>query len=384
MYRHTGFVPTESPHVRQSALCASCHTLVTDALAADGTPTGHSLLEQGPYVEWQNSQFNDEADNQGGVAASFQDCHVPITDADGAAIQTRIARNPHGGDFPPVSPRQPFGRHVFTGGNTLVPSIIRAELVKSNSDTEFAVANIDAAIQRTRDMLRNKTARLHIKSLRQADGRLMIDLKVENLSGHKLPTAYPSRRVWIRLRAYDAAGNVIFASGDFDDRGRIVDADGDALPSERVGGVLMPHHSEIDRPGQVQIYEAVMEDSSGTATYSLLRGARYQKDNRLLPKGWKSDHERGPKTAPVGTASDIDFIAGSDNVTYIVDAPLNRGPHRIEADLLYQVLGSRYADELLTCDVPEMERFRKLYQAADPRPELIDRKIHTVPVPSQP
>ncbi len=50
MYRHTGYLPTQSDHVRKSALCAACHTLFTEALGPDGSATGHTLLEQGPYV----------------------------------------------------------------------------------------------------------------------------------------------------------------------------------------------------------------------------------------------------------------------------------------------------------------------------------------------
>ena len=128
MYRHTGYMPTQSNHVRKSALCAACHTLYTDALSQDGSATGHTLLEQGPCVEWQNSQFNDESVGANEHAASCQDCHTPTTDVDGNPITTRIARNPHGGGFPPVSPRQPFGRHVFTGGNTLAPELLRRQL----------------------------------------------------------------------------------------------------------------------------------------------------------------------------------------------------------------------------------------------------------------
>lgn len=376
MYRHTGYRATESSHVRESALCASCHTLFTDALAPDGSPTGHTLLEQGPYVEWQNSQFNDEVERPGKHAASCQDCHVPTTDVDGAPIRAGIARNPGGWDFPPVRPRSPFGRHVFTGGNTLVPSILRNEVSKAGDAA--AAAAFDSMIQETNQMLRKETARIKIVKAEWQGEHLSIAVEVLNLTGHKLPTACPSRRVWIRLKVHDATGQVVFASGGFDDRGRIVDRDGEVLASERAGGPISPHFSKIDSPNQVQIYEAVMEDADGDATYSLLRGARYHKDDRLLPLGWKSDHPRGAVTAPAGTAKDRDFAAGSDTVLYAFQAPPGRGPYRVEASLHYQVLGSRYAAELFTHKVPEMKKFRKLHDAADPRPKLLDRSTQTV------
>lgn len=379
MYRHTGYRATESSHMRESALCAACHTLFTDALAPDGSPTGHTLLEQGPYVEWQNSQFNDESEHPGKHAASCQDCHVPTRDVDGAPIEAGIARNPGGWDFPPVRPRSPFGRHVFTGGNTLVPSILQAESAEAGDDA--AAAAFETTIQETRRMLRKETASIKIAKAKRRREQLTIAVQVLNFTGHKLPTAYPSRRVWIRLMVYDAAGQVVFASGEFDQRGRIVDGGGRVLASERAGGPVLPHFSKIDSPNQVQVYEAVMQDADGQATFSLLRGARYHKDDRLLPLGWKSDHPRGAITAPVGTAEDRDFTAGSDFVLYIVDAPAERGPYRIEASLLYQVLGSRYAAELFTHKVPEMKKFRKLHDAADPRPKTLDRTAETTDVP---
>jgi hypothetical protein len=233
-------------------------------------------------------------------------------------------------------------------------------------------------IQETSRMLRKQTARIKIVEAERQGEQLSIAVQVLNLTGHKLPTAYPSRRVWVRLVVHDAAGQVVFASGEFDRGGRIVDGNGRVLASERAGGPILPHFSNIDSPNQVQIYEAVMEDADGEATFSLLRGARYHKDDRLLPLGWKSDHPRGAVTAPVGTVEDRDFTTGSDTVLYVVDALAKRGPYRIEASLHYQVLGSRYAAELFTHKVPEMKKVRKLYEAASPHPKSLDRTAQTI------
>ncbi len=369
MYRHTGFTPTEGQHVRESELCASCHTLFTDALAADGSATGHTLLEQGPYVEWQNSQFNPAAGDGDQHAASCQDCHVPTTDEEGQSIQTRIARNPHGWDFPPVRPRSPFGRHIFVGGNTLVPSILRAQHAAGGADK--IAAQFDRTIAANRTFLQQQTAQIEITSATVEDQQLKVAVSVKNLAGHKLPTAYPSRRVWIRFTVEDADGKLVCASGRFDDRGRLLDGQGSVLPSEQLGGPTLPHFSTITTGNQVQVYESIMQDADGQATYSLLRGAKYRKDNRLLPLGWRRDHKRGQLTAPVATDGDADFVAGRDVTHYVIDGLDGRGPFSIKASLFYQVLGSRYATELLAHDIPEMREFAKLFAAADPRPELL-------------
>jgi len=57
MRRHTGFTPAEGDHVLSSGLCATCHTLFTDAYDAEGAATGYRLPEQTPYLEWRNSVY---------------------------------------------------------------------------------------------------------------------------------------------------------------------------------------------------------------------------------------------------------------------------------------------------------------------------------------
>ena len=56
----TGFVQAEAPHIKQSELCATCHTLITQAFGPNGEVIG-SLPEQMNYQEWQHSDFNREA-----------------------------------------------------------------------------------------------------------------------------------------------------------------------------------------------------------------------------------------------------------------------------------------------------------------------------------
>jgi hypothetical protein len=262
---------------------------------------------------------------------------------------------------------------VFVGGNTLIPSMLRAQL-EANGAGEVTTRRFDLAIQTTREFLEKQTARISISGVVRDEGRLEAAIRVDNLAGHKLPTAYPSRRVWICFRVLDVDGRVLFASGRFDQRGRLVDAAHELLPSEKVGGPTLPHFSIINDSQHVQVYESVMADADGQPTYSLLRGAAYEKDNRLLPLGWTEDHPRGELTMPVGTAEDGDFSPGSDVVRYVVDdIPPTAGKLKLQATLYYQVLGARFAAELLENDVPEVRVFDRLYRAADPRPEILAR-----------
>ena len=43
--------------------------------------------------------------------------------------------------------------------------------------------------------------------------RLTVDVLVESQVGHKLPSGFPSRRVWLHLIVQDANGGVVFELG---------------------------------------------------------------------------------------------------------------------------------------------------------------------------
>ncbi len=376
MIRHTGFTPVPSDHVRESALCATCHTLFTDALDPEGRPTGHRLPEQTPYLEWRNSVYSTERARPGEQAASCQECHMPATDLDGAPIRTNMARNPAGRDFPRATPRQPYARHLFVGGNTLLPSIFRDNA--RELEVSAPAAAFTAVEEAARDQLQNRTAELGLVRAARSGERLLLDLEARNLAGHKLPSGHPLRRAWLRVTVEDAEGRLVFASGRHDDRGRILGGDGRVLPSESVGGPIEAHRTRLTSSDQVLIWQAVMEDSTGAPTWSLLAGARYQKDNRLLPLGWDPEHESAAVIGAIGTDGDEDFRGGADGVRVVVPAPADRGPYTVRAALLYQTADARFLDELFQAGTPETERFRRLWLQAPRPPEVMDQIAYRV------
>ncbi len=360
MEMHTGITPRQADHVTDAALCGSCHTLITDALTADGEATGHQLVEQATCLEWRNSRYPM-------ANLTCQGCHMPTMSAQGVPLQTAIARNPGGQDFPFVQPRAPYGRHVLVGGNTLIPRVLdtfRAVLNPQATPAAFA-----ATVQAARAQLA-RAARLEVGAPRRAGEVIELPVTVFNQAGHKLPSGIPTRRAWLRVTVRDAAGAVVFDSGAHDDAGRLV-ADGGVLPSELADGPIQPHHQVIERADQVQIYASVMCDPAGVPTGRLLRAAQYCQDDRLLPAGWRADHADGPRTAPVGTEDDPDFIAGQDTVTYRVAAPAAAGPYTVQAQLLYQTLGARFAADLFAVDTAEIRQLRYFLQTVPPLPEVI-------------
>ena len=365
MEEHSGFLPESSDHVMDSALCATCHTLTTDALAEDGTPTGGQVLEQAPWLEWAASG-HDEA------GTSCQDCHLPTTDADGDPIETRIARNPGGMDFPPTSPRTPFGRHLLVGGNTLIPAILRDNrdaLQPWASDAAF-----DGVIAEARAQLADRSATVTVDAVDRSPGALSFTVEVQPLTGHKLPTGIPLRRAWLRV-VVEGADGVRFVSGDWDGEGRILTADGAVQGFEAVGGPLAPHVDAVSDGDAVPVYEAVLADGTGAPTWRLMRGEGWAKDTRLLPWGWDPSHD--PALAPVGVDGDADWTTAGDRVHYTVDP--GEGPVTVTAELVYQPLAPRFAAELFAVDTPEVRAFQAMYDAADRTPEAMGAAVVEVP-----
>lgn len=329
------FLPEASLHLRESELCATCHTLYTHALNADGEQVGE-LAEQVPYLEWLNSEFRE--------TLSCQDCHMPALEEQ-AAISSVLGE-----------PRPEFSEHAFRGGNALMLGILnrfRGELGVTALPQELG-----AAIHRTREYLRNDTAAISIESARFDGGRLSFEIDVRNLAGHKLPTAYPSRRVWLHVIVTDATGARRFESGAFAPDGSIAGNDNDADPRR-----YEPHYARIERADQVQIYEPVMVDDRGAVTTGLLFGVRYVKDNRLLPRGFDKANASTDVAVFGAAADDADFTAGGDRVAYAVDLGAAAGPLKIAAELRYQSIGFRWADNLRAYDAAEPNRFIRFYEA---------------------
>ena len=368
MRRFSGFTPTHGEQVLESALCGSCHTVETHALSPEGEDQGVVFLEQSPYLEWRNSIFDTERPSPGRAASSCQDCHAPKYDSGGRALLTRIARNPMGSDFPRVVPREPFGRHLFVGGNTLVLSMLRdhGEALRTKAPREA----FDATIEATREQL-GRSASLAIRGFRKAADGLELEVIVSNHSGHKFPTGHPVRRAWLHVVVRDAQERVVFESGAHDEAGRLMDMSGAVLASELAGGPVEPHREVVRAGNEVACFEAVMADVEGHPTHLLMRGASWYRDNRLLPAGWSGEHADALRTFPVGV-EDVDFIGGSDRVRFEIAAQ-GEGPYSVEAELLYQTLGARWAAELARWQTEEVKAFFELYEQADRTPERIAR-----------
>jgi cytochrome c554/c'-like protein len=336
MQMHSGYTPAEGKHVLESSLCATCHTVITPTVDAAGKVVGE-FVEQAPYLEWLASDFGD-------MGMSCQDCHMPVLeDNSGRALKQHIAHTPMRLPFPPTDPRQPFGRHVLAGGNVMVLSMMR-DLFPDEAE------DLDQKQDQTRALLGTALS-IGIKTERAGD-KHEIAVAVSNNTGHKLPTGYPSRRIWLHFTAKDAAGGTVFESGAWE------------RATGEIAGLrgVEPHHARIETANQVMIYETETADTDGNVTFSLLRAAGYAKDNRLLPSGFDlaRDLPEGidaSSIAPVGVADDPGFEPGGHTVVFLVPA----STATVVVEALYQTIKPTHAAAAGGAS-PHQQKFADLFE----------------------
>ena len=335
MHSASGFRPAKATHLQQSEVCATCHTLYTHPLDATGKPIGE-FPEQVPYQEWLQSAFR--------TTHSCQSCHMPVVEQP-TPITSVLGE-----------PREGLSRHDFRGGNFFMLSLLNR--FRQDLGVVARPAELTAAVTRTKEFLQASAATVAISSIERAGNRLETDIRVQNLSGHKLPTAYPSRRVWLRVTVRDGRERLLFSSGDLAATGAIAGNDND-----RDGSSFEPHYQQISSPDQVQIYEAIMGTQTRSVTTGLLSAMVYLKDNRLTPRGFDK-HAVPDDVAVHGQAfEDRDFGPGEDLVRYSIDVAGANGPFTIEAELWYQPIAFRWAENLKAYNAPEPRRFVTFYES---------------------
>jgi hypothetical protein len=227
--------------------------------------------------------------------------------------------------------------------------------------------HFDTTIKWTEEQLRNAASLSYSYAFNGPE--LAVTVKVKNLSGHKLPTGIPLRRMWINFEMYGLDDTLMFTSGRWDSLGHI----------EWLDSVPEPHHQEINRLEQVQIYEGVMQDINGDVTYTLLRGADFIKDNRLPPEGYADNHSLYDAVKIVGrAAADADFNragsiqgSGEDAVVYRHPGAL-ASRYQVIVRLCYQSVNPGFYDHLCTLDTPEIRRYKAIYESGDKTPFIMD------------
>jgi hypothetical protein len=396
-----GFKPKHNPYVKSSQLCGTCHVVnlpLIDEPPSDGAHPDpliaseqnpafkefHHHIEQATYLEWLNSEYENEFDPENPKAKTCQDCHMSrdyhnerlAMDMD--RIETRMAAVQEN-TYPEAESlaehaelevrrrTEGYARHNFRGLNVfLLEMFNQFDDVLGVRKFDFMTGSkqdIPHAVDDFVRQAREETATIAVAARVNEAGELSATVEIQNKAGHRFPSGVGFRRAFLELLLLEkpkedaGEGRLVWSSGRTNELGVLIGEKGEPLRSEffdeNTDGehqAFQPHHEVITSPDEVQIYETLLRDSSGRFTTSFLRGSEIVKDNRLLPRGWKKS---GPGPALKGEflrATFPDSMAlkderyasgsGSDLVTYRVDLPDGTDPKRliVKATLYYQAI----------------------------------------------
>ena len=345
-----GFTPQQGQHIQDGRVCAGCHTLITETLDLNGNFSGDQFVEQATWHEWKNSIYNG--------TQNCRECHMPrIQDS------IRLAS-----DYPFLPPHSPFGLHHLAGGN-----VFMLQLMKVNREALGIPANdvqFDSTIARTLNNLQQRSIELNVSIIDRDADTTFIDVRLLNLTGHKFPSGYPSRRAFVEFTLLDTNGDTLFSSGGFDSAYEVDGHDAD----------YEPHQDVITNADQAQIYEMVMGDVNDDVTTVLERAKSSLKDNRLTPQGFSTAHYTYDTCLIAGVpASDNDFNldglglegTGADIVHYHVPMSGYAGAITAHARVWYQPVPPRWNAEMFSNTGARIDTFRTMYESMDGTPTLV-------------
>jgi hypothetical protein len=244
----------QAAHLSQSKLCGSCHTVIVPALEVGygsnkngmsnpfEDPNVKMSFEQTTYFEWRNSAYENEINGNNPNSIQCQGCHMP-------AHEGHVNSNIESNLFPPVNgrvadpqidiqPRTPYYRHVLLGINRFVfemyqqfTDLLGAQHIESDVPEQTLNPLLNAEDWIT-DHAKNESVDLRIVDLRENSDTIEVDLEVTTFTGHKFPTGAGFRRAFIKFEVLDANDNVLWASGQFNHLGVLVDQNGTPLAAE--------------------------------------------------------------------------------------------------------------------------------------------------------
>ena len=314
--------------------------------------------EQVPYLEWKNSIYPAES-------KECQTCHMPAVNE-----AMKISSRP-----PSLSTlRSPIWRHDFVGANVFMNDMFKTH--GEEIGLSATPAQLDSTGLKTLNMLQEKSIHLAAEGSIIAD-TLFLEVKVENVTGHKFPTGFPSRQAWLHVWVQNENNELFFESGAWNDAGEVTGIDNE----------FEPHYHVITEENQVQVYQAVMQDVDENVTYTLLRGASYAKDNRLPPKGFTTLADDYASMAIIGNAvNDPDFNVssegvegtGADIIYYKIPIAGKGAEFNITVEMRYQTLSSQFAQHLFDQDIEKVTRFKQYYEVQDKTPVLIQTVSYNV------
>jgi hypothetical protein len=307
-----------SEYHSESELCGLCHDV--------SNPLENGFAIERTYTEWKSSAF--EAEGQ-----SCQSCHMPAERGKACGA--------------PGMPERDVHRHELAGGNYWMPLVLAGEHPELGRQQAF-----ERTAENAKRMLSQAAlVTLELPQRIPAGQALAFHVRVENLTGHKLPTGYPEgRRSWLEVTVRDADGSELLHSGGYD-----------SATATRSNDPALRR------------YEVRMA-ADGVEGFHFILQNQLLEDSRIPPRGFVPR----PDTLPVGrsyalpNASDAgDVLAHWDRAPYDTPVPADaRGPLSVRATLWYQTTSREYVEALRDANTTDArgERMFELWQRYDRAP----------------
>ena len=175
---------------------------------------------------------------------------------------------------------------------------------------------------------------------------MSLQVKVTNLSGHKLPTGYSEgRRMWLNMQVRDANGALVFESGAYNANSGVLTEDVQARIYEVAQGIWNYHGTGTCDAG----------DAQGDPMFHYALNDCVAMDTRIPPLGFTPATAADPNgydLRPVGitypeTSPGSGVLVNFDNVQYFLAVPAGTvGPLTATARLYYQTASNYYMEFL--------------------------------------
>jgi MYXO-CTERM domain-containing protein len=290
------------PLLKDSRLCAHCHEVtnpIRTRKTLDGTDTGMPMPVERTYTEWLLSDFS----QAGGKTC--QECHMPAsTGPDATSGPNRAVRS-----------------HQIVGGNSVTPYLV-AHFQNANPLPHWPQdlsADADRIATEVRRVLAEESADLTALTVSGAGAGRQLQVRLENKTGHKLPTGYAEgRRMWIAHQVRAPDGSISAQSGS-----------PDPITFDIVAG-----------EDPIRIWEIKLGQSGQGESFHFALADAVYKDNRIPPQGFVPNAD----VQPVGqTYPDLGggILAHYDDVDLPLGTPACY-PAEVTVTVYYQAISGEY------------------------------------------
>jgi len=345
--------------IKSSEFCGTCHNFTNPILKTKTEINGRVPDVSHPiertYTEWYWSAYgpNGPVKNQ----ASCQSCHAPMKFLGAQTWLINPGLDDLWGKMDKVWTQAPY---FYDVPPDRVSPVWNPECRNTRDPGCWLPGAYPAAADRNRAFMKTaaKIEIVNTPSIIGRSGNVAVNVRVTNLTGHKLPTGYAEgRRMWIDIEAVEKiTGRTLFHSGQFQN--------GKILNPEKAKIYEMVTVAEGYDNLKFEGFNILDLNKNGVVSHKekefhFMLGNKIEKDNRIPPAGFNKDAYMADGAFIVPRDElDNDYKSGQywDDTRYTIYIPRwVVGPVTITATLKYQTFSESFVSFLKNEDVEKTQ-----------------------------